>query len=137
FQETRKVPGHDQNVSFGFFTQHNGEGSTYRAFFDFVEEGTEPGPVLVAFNPQDKFVVTMGTRIFVLNGPAGQIFAHEITGNTIGHAVQLAGARVAFNPQDKFVVVMGNRVFVLNGPAGQVFAHEITGNTIGPAVQLF
>jgi hypothetical protein len=140
-EESRKVRGQDQNVSFTFLTEHTGQSSTYRAFFDFLEEGG-PGPVPVpvpnrmAFNPQDKFVVVLGSRALVLNGPAGQVFAHEITGNTIGPVVGLTGARVAFNPQDKFVVVMGNRILVLNGPAGQVFAHEITGNTIGPVVGL-
>ena len=109
-----------------------GDGGRYALTF----EARKPSPPRVAFNPEDKFVVVMGNRILVLNGPAGQVFAHEIAGNTIGPVVGLTGARVAFNPQDKFVVVMGNRILVLNGPAGQVFAHEIAGNTIGPVVGL-
>jgi hypothetical protein len=91
-------------------------------------------PTRVAFNPQDKWVVTMGGRILVIvNG--GGVFGHDIAGNTIGPAFQLAGPPVAFNPQDKWVVTMGNRVLVIvNG--GGVFKHDFAGNTIGPATQL-
>jgi hypothetical protein len=133
-EEARKVRGVDQNVSFTFLTEHTGQTSTYRAFFDVVEEAV-PVPVThrVAFNPQDRFVVVIGDRIFVIND-AGHVFAHVITGDTVGPALRLAGPPVAF-PQHRFVAVMGNRILV-TVPDGAVFAHDITGDTIVPAVRL-
>ncbi|MCA1708852.1 MAG: hypothetical protein LC808_38485 [Actinobacteria bacterium] len=43
--------------------------------------GERPTP-LVAFNPQDHFVVTMANRILVITN-AGAVFGHDIDGNTI------------------------------------------------------
>ena len=43
----------------------------------------------------------------------GGVFAHEITGNTVGVPLQLSGPKVAANPQDKWVLVMGTRLLVV------------------------
>ncbi|MER7195943.1 hypothetical protein, partial [Streptomyces flaveolus] len=82
----------------------------------------------VAFNPQDRFVVTMGNRIIVTTNDGG-VFAHTIDGNKIGPLAKLEGPKVAFNPQDRFVVTMGNRIIVTTNDGG-VFAHDIDGNVV-------
>ena len=45
-------------------------------------------PPRVAANPQDKWVLVMGSRIVVITND-GRVFAHEITGNTVGTPFQL------------------------------------------------
>ncbi|MFH8605391.1 hypothetical protein ACH4B8_37425, partial [Streptomyces flaveolus] len=65
----------------------------------------------VAFNPQDRFVVTMGNRIIVTTNDGG-VFAHETNQNRVMRVAKLEGPKVAFNPQDRFVVTMGNRIIV-------------------------
>lgn len=42
----------------------------------------------VAFNPQDKWVVTMGNRILVIRND-GAVFGHDLLNTTIGPAFQL------------------------------------------------
>lgn len=136
-EESRKPPGQDQNVSFSFLTEHTGQGSTYRAFFDIVDDSPLPiprPPHRAAFNEQDRFVLAMGNRILVTVRD-GRVIAHDITGTTIGAPFQMAGAPVAFNPGDRFALVMGNRILV-SVPDGRVFAHDVTGNTIGEGFQL-
>jgi roadblock/LC7 domain-containing protein len=86
----------------------------------------------VAFNPQDKWVVTMGNQVLVIVNN-GDVFGH-VLGTTIGQAFQFTGPPVAFNPQDKWVVTMGNRALVIVNNGG-VFGHDF-GTTIGPAFQL-
>jgi Domain of unknown function (DUF4185) len=66
----------------------------------------------VAANPQDKWVLVLGNRILVVTNE-GDVFAHDVTGNTVGIPFQLSGPRVAANPQDKWVLVLGNRILVL------------------------
>ncbi|MGH9928244.1 MAG: hypothetical protein ACREA9_03340 [Pyrinomonadaceae bacterium] len=87
----------------------------------------------VGFNPQDKWVVTMGNRVLVITNN-GDVFAHDF-GSTIGPAFQFIGPPVAFNPQDKWVVTMGNRILVITNN-GSVFGHDLAGTTIGPSFQL-
>ncbi len=77
----------------------------------------------VAANPQDRWVVVIGNRIIVITDD-GRVFAHEITGNSIGTPFQLSGPAVAANSQDRWVVVMGIRIIVITDN-GRVFAHEI------------
>ena len=76
----------------------------------------------------------MGNRILVILN-TGAVFAHDITGNTIGPAFQVTGPRVAFNPVDKWVITMDNRILVITN-SGLVFAHDITGNMISSVFQL-
>src|SRR5262249_26051226 len=65
----------------------------------------------------------------------GRVFAHEVTGNTVGVPFQLDGPKVAANPQDKWLLVMGNRLLVVTKD-GRVFVHQVTGNTVGVPFQL-
>jgi hypothetical protein len=58
----------------------------------------------------------------------GQVFAHDVDGDTIKAPFRL-GVGVAANPQDKHVVAMGNRILVVTND-GQVFVHDVDGNTI-------
>jgi len=85
----------------------------------------------VAFNPQDRFLVTIGNTLMVTT-QNGAVFGHDMSGHHVGEAFQFNGARAAFNPQDRFVVTMGNKLIVTT-QSGDVFGHEVSGRTIGPA----
>ena len=89
---------------------------------------------VVAAQPQDKWVLTLGNRILVITSD-GRVFAHDLQGNTVGNPHQLTGPIVAANPQDKYVLALGNRILVITTD-GRVFVHEINGNTIGVPFQL-
>ena len=89
---------------------------------------TSPFPV--AFNPQDRFVVTMGNRIIVTT-QNGSVFGHDVANNAVGGAFGFGGSKVALNgPVDRFVVTMGTRLIVIT-QNGSVFGHDVTGNTVG------
>jgi hypothetical protein len=89
----------------------------------------------VAANPQDKWVLTVANRILVITND-GSVFAHDITGHTVGIPYQLEGGqRVAANPQDKWVLTLGNRILIITAD-GSVFAHDITGHKVGIPYQL-
>ena len=72
----------------------------------------------------------------------GSVFAHEITGNTIGTPFQLVGPRAPPNPEDRRFRVMGDRLLVMGNRLlvlmkdGRVFAQEITGNALDVPVVL-
>ncbi|MCU1238110.1 MAG: hypothetical protein JWP63_6077 [Candidatus Solibacter sp.] len=87
----------------------------------------------IAFNPQDRFVVTLGGRI-VVTTQDGSVFGHDLSGHHAGDAFQFSGSRAAFNPQDRFVVTMGNRLMVTT-QNGAVFGHDVTGIEIGQPFQ--
>ena len=88
---------------------------------------------VIAANPRDKWVLTMGNRVLVITNDGGG-FAHDIVDNQIGAPFQL-GTGVAANPQDKWVLTMGNRILVIVND-GRVFAHDIVDNQIGAPFQL-
>jgi hypothetical protein len=88
----------------------------------------------VAANPQDEWVLVMGTRVLVVT-QAGEVFARDITGTTIGVPFQLGGPKVAANPQDKWLLAMGARLLVIT-KSGDVFVHEVSDTTIGVPFQL-
>jgi hypothetical protein len=85
----------------------------------------------IAFNPQDRFVVTIGNQIVVTTRD-GSVFGHDVSGHRSGEAFAFTGARAAFNPQDRFVVTIGNKLMVTT-QNGDVFGHEVSGRDIGPA----
>jgi hypothetical protein len=85
----------------------------------------------IAFNPQDRFVISIGNTLIVTTRP-GDTFGHDITGHTADRAFQFAGAKAAFNTVDRFVTTMGNTLIVTT-QNGDVFGHDISGRTIGPA----
>jgi hypothetical protein len=64
----------------------------------------------------------------------GNVFGHDVTGNTIGQAFKFDGSKVAFNaPAERFVVTLGDRKIVVIAQDGNVFGHDVTGRTIGQA----
>ena len=85
----------------------------------------------VAFNPQDRFLVTLGNTLMVTT-QNGDVFGLDVADHRVGEAFKFAGARAAFNPQDRFVVTMGNMLIVTT-QNGDVFGHDVSGRTIGPA----
>jgi hypothetical protein len=92
----------------------------------------------VAFNaPFERFVVTMqdvSIRRIVVIGHDGNVFGHDVTGNTIGPAFKFDGSKVAFNaPAERFVVTVQAARIVVIDHDGNVFGHAVTGKTIGPA----
>ena len=86
---------------------------------------------LVAFNPQDRFVVGLGQKIIVTTQD-GSVFGHDIANNAVGPASKFTGSRAAFNPQDRFVVTTGDMLIVTT-QNGDVFGHHISGRDVGPA----
>ena len=85
----------------------------------------------IAFNPQDRFVVCIGSTLIVTTRN-GDTFGHDITGHTADRFFQFAGAKAAFNAGDRFVTTMGNTLIVIT-QGGDVFGHDVSGRTIGPA----
>lgn len=85
----------------------------------------------IAFNPQDRFVVSIGGTLMVTTR-RGDIFGHDITGHTADRFFQFAGAKAAFNTVDRFVTTIGNTLMVTT-QTGDVFGHDVSGRTIGPA----
>ena len=84
----------------------------------------------IAFNPQDRFVVSIGSTLIVTTAN-GDTFGHDITGHTADRFFQFAGAKAAFNPGDRFVTTLGNTLIVITR-SGDVFGHDVSGRTIGP-----
>ena len=120
-------------VSDNLMLETKAPGARYQLWYDWqlYNDGVPFPPV--AFNPQDRFVVTMGNRIIVTT-QSGATFGHDISGKNIGPAFQFTGAKVGFNPQDRFVVTIGNRIIVTT-QSGATFGHDISGKNIGPAFQ--
>jgi hypothetical protein len=85
----------------------------------------------VAFNPQDRFLITMGNT-FMVTTQNGDTFGLDLAGTHIGEAFKFTGAKAAFNPQDRFVVTMGNMLIVTT-QNGDVFGHDVSGRNISPA----
>ena len=110
--------------------QINGDGGRYELVFRAQASETP----LVAFNPVDRFALTMGNRILVTT-KSGSVFGHDLDGRTIGQAFRLEGPPVAFNDGDRFVLTMGNRILVTT-KSGAVFGHDLDGHTIGNAFRL-
>jgi len=85
----------------------------------------------VGFNPQDRFLVTIGNTL-VVTTQSGDTFGLDVAGHRVGEAFQFSGAKAAFNPEDRFVVTMGNKLIVITR-SGDVFGHDVSGRDIGPA----
>jgi len=93
----------------------------------------------IGFNPQDRFMVTIGGNILAVITNTGDVFGAEVQGQTIGPIFQFSGAKIGFNPQDRFMVafgheIRGNTLAVITN-TGDVFGAEVQGQTIGPIFQ--
>lgn len=87
----------------------------------------------IAFNPQDRFVVSIGNTLIVTTR-SGDTFGHDIAGHTADSAFRFSGAKAAFNSVDRFVTTMGSRLIVCT-QNGNTFGHDVSGRDIGPAFQ--
>lgn len=87
----------------------------------------------IAFNSQDRFVVSIGNTLIVTTRN-GDTFGHDITGRTADSAFQFSGAKAAFNTVDRFVTTMGNQLIVCT-QSGNTFGHDVSGRNINPAFQ--
>ena len=84
----------------------------------------------VAFNPQDRFLVTIGNT-FVVATENGDVFGLDLSGSRIGDAFKFAGSKAAFNhQQDRFVVTMGGTLIVITQD-GDVFGHDVSNRHVG------
>ena len=77
----------------------------------------------VAFNPQDRFLITIGNTLTVTTRN-GDVFGLDMSGHSIGEAFKFSGSKAAFNPQDRFVVTIGN-LLIVTTQNGDVFGHEV------------
>jgi hypothetical protein len=84
----------------------------------------------IAFNPQDRFVVSIGNTLIVTTR-SGDTFGHDLSGHTADRAFQFDGAKAAFNTVDRFVTTMGSTLIVIT-QNGDVFGQDVSGRTIGP-----
>jgi hypothetical protein len=85
----------------------------------------------IAFNPQDRFVVTMGDKLIVTT-QNGDVFGHDVSGHRSGEAFKFTGSKAAFNgPVDRFVVTIGDKLMVIT-QNGDVFGHNVAGRNISP-----
>ena len=78
---------------------------------DFVPETL--GPVFqysgakIGFNPEDRFMVTIGDNTLAVVTQSGDVFGAVVEGQTIGPVFQYAGPKIGFNPGDRFMVASG------------------------------
>ena len=95
-----------------------------------ISDAVALGGSKVGFNPGDRFLVTMGTRIIVITGD-GDAFGHDTTEDSVGPAFKFTGSKVAFNGvEDRYVYTMGNTIVVTRQDGG-TFGHIVQGRDIG------
>jgi ATP-dependent phosphoenolpyruvate carboxykinase len=58
----------------------------------------------IGFNPQDRFMVTIGGNTLAVITQAGDVFGAVVNGQNIDPVFQFSGAKIGFNPQDRFMV---------------------------------
>ena len=92
----------------------------------------------IGFNPQDRFMVSLGTGLAVITDN-GSVFKADIANcsTELLPVFQFSGAAIGFNPQDRFMVSMvdANYLAVITS-VGDVFAAEVEDQSIGPVFQL-
>ena len=57
----------------------------------------------IGFNPQDRFMVTIGNTLAVIT-QSGDVFGAAVDGQNIDPVFQFSGAKIGFNVQDRFMV---------------------------------
>ena len=93
--------------------------------------------VLIAFNPQDKYLLALGNTLAVVI-TKGNVFGHEVTGRTLGPAFPFSGTVFPLglgvpNPSDKFMLVMGNRIITSQKDGNIGFQRfDVGGRSINP-----
>ena len=95
-----------------------------------ADRGFQFSGAKAAFNPEDRFVVTMGTTLIVCT-QNGNVFGHDIAGRNIGPGFKFTGAKAAFNVGDRFVTTTDKTLIVCT-QNGDVFGHDIANRNIGP-----
>ena len=93
----------------------------------------------IGFNPQDKFMVAMGSTLVVITRDGSVFGASTFPNSTeLEPVFQFSGAKIGFNPQDKFMVTLLSNYLALITQAGDVFAAEVDlgQKNIGPVFKL-
>jgi hypothetical protein len=92
----------------------------------------------IGFNPQDKFMVSMGlgssndTLVVITN--RGDVFGAQVVSRVLQPVFQFSGAKIGFNTQDRFMVVLGNTLVVITDD-GSVFGADVVVDNIQPVFQ--
>jgi hypothetical protein len=92
--------------------------------------------VLIAFNPQDKYLLALGNTLAVVT-TRGNVFGHEVVGRTLGPAFPFSGTLFPMSlpipPVDRFTVVMGNRIITSHKDGNIGFqSFDVAGRRINP-----
>jgi Cellulase N-terminal ig-like domain len=94
----------------------------------------QPEPtVMIGFNPQDRFMMTLGSTLVVVTSD-GNVFGADAVGRLLEPVVQFGGARIGFNPQDRFMMTLGNTLVVVTSD-GNVFGADVVGHELQPVYQ--
>jgi hypothetical protein len=71
----------------------------------------------IGFNPEDKFMVSLGFSPLVVIRKDGLVFGASVVGTLRGPHIQpvfqFSGAKIGFNPEDRFMVAHGNQLIVI------------------------
>ena len=97
---------------------------------DVVDRQLQPvfqfGGAKIGFNPQDRFMMTLGNTIVVVTAD-GSAFGCDIIGSgpqrQLAPVLQFSGARIGFNPQDRFMMTLGSTLVVVTAD-GSVWGSE-------------
>ena len=104
---------------------------TYEDHFTGVPQ---PEPTVgIGFNPQDRFMMTLGNTLVVVTSD-GNVFGADVVGRLLQPVCQFSGARIGFNPQDRFMMTLGNTLVVVTSD-GNVFGADVVGRLLQPVYQ--
>ncbi len=88
----------------------------------------------IGFNPQDRFVVTVGDRLAVITEDGG-VFGAQLVGREMQDVRQFVpNDRIGYNPQDRFMVALGNTLVVITRDGSVFGADVLDGPFIGKIV---
>jgi hypothetical protein len=89
--------------------------------------------VQIGFNPQDRFMMTLGNTLIVVT-QSGDVFGADFVGDHLQSVFEFGGARIGFNPQDHFMMALGNTLVVVT-ESGDVFGADVVGRDLRPVFQ--
>ena len=87
----------------------------------------------IGFNPQDRFMMTLGNTLVVVTQD-GSVFGADVVGGQLQPVFGFTGAKIGFNPQDRFMMALGNTLVVVTQD-GNVFGADVAGRNVGPVFQ--
>ena len=113
------------------------DGIYARAMITYEDQFTgvpQPEPTVgIGFNPQDRFMMTLGSTLVVVTSD-GNVFGADAVGRLLEPVVQFGGARIGLNPQDRFMMTLGSTLVVVTSD-GNVFGADVVGHELQPVYQ--